>query len=126
MRLSRAGLAAAAAWSAPALAPHVPSLCAPLGIARRLPDGAREVALTFDDGPHAQGTPAVLEALRTAGAQATFFLVGEQVQRHRALAAEITAAGHGVALHGHRHRNLLRVPPRALAADLDRAHDLIA
>ena len=42
-----------------------------------------------------------------------------------ALAREIVAAGHGVALHGHRHRNLLRVAPRALAADLDRAHDII-
>jgi peptidoglycan/xylan/chitin deacetylase (PgdA/CDA1 family) len=57
---------------------------------------------------------------------ATFFLVGEQVERHPALAREIAAAGHVIALHGHRHRPQLRVPPRALADDLRRASDVIA
>jgi peptidoglycan-N-acetylglucosamine deacetylase len=126
MRPTRVGLAAAAAWCAPAAAPHLPSLCAALGIARRLAAGDGEVVITFDDGPHPQGTPAVLAALAAAGARATFFLVGEQVQRDPGLAAEIAAAGHGVALHGFRHRNQLRIAPRALAADLDRAHALIA
>ncbi len=78
------------------------------------------VALTFDDGPHPEGTPAVLDALAAAGARATFFLVGEQVRRWPALARAIVAGGHAVALHGDRHRLLLRVPPRALARDLDR------
>ena len=55
------------------------------------------------------------------GATATFFLVGEQVERFPALAAEIAAAGHEIALHGYRHTLLLRRSPRALAADLDRA-----
>jgi peptidoglycan/xylan/chitin deacetylase (PgdA/CDA1 family) len=117
---------AAGAWSVPALAPLAPSLCPPLGIERRLGGGGAEVALTFDDGPHRLGTPAVLDALADAGARATFFLVGEQVLRAPALAAEIVAAGHGIAVHGHRHRNLLRVPPRALAHDLATAVDVIA
>ena len=126
MRPGTIALAGAAAWCAPGLAPHVRSLCAPLGITRTLPQGTREVALTFDDGPHPQGTPAVLEALAAHDAQATFFLVGEQVERHPAVAAEIAAAGHGIALHGHRHRNLQRVTPRALDEDLRRAHAVIA
>jgi peptidoglycan/xylan/chitin deacetylase (PgdA/CDA1 family) len=79
------------------------------------------VALTFDDGPHPHGTVAVLEALRRGGATATFFLVGEQVERYPALAAEILAAGHEVGLHGHRHRLHILRSPRALADDLDRA-----
>lgn len=86
-------------------------------------DGA--VALTFDDGPHPQGTPRVLELLAAAGQPATFFLVGEQVRRHGALTAEIAAAGHSVAIHGDRHRCLLRLTPRALSDDLDRAEDTI-
>jgi peptidoglycan/xylan/chitin deacetylase (PgdA/CDA1 family) len=97
-------------------------------VQRRL-DGAAaagSVALTFDDGPHPQGTPAVLDVLAARGVRATFFLVGEQVARDPGLAREIAAAGHAVALHGHRHRNLMRVGPRALAADLDRAADVIA
>jgi peptidoglycan-N-acetylglucosamine deacetylase len=121
-----AALATGAAWSLPALAPLVPSLCRSLGIERTLPGGEPVVALTFDDGPHPQGTPAVLEALAARGALATFFLVGEQVRRWPALAAEIAAAGHTLALHGDRHRLLLRVPPRALARDLDRGHATIA
>mgnify|MGYP002146003620 CR=1 FL=1 len=64
------------------------------GACRWRGEGTRPaVALTFDDGPHPEGTPAVLEALREADASATFFLVGEQVERNPALAAEIAGAG---------------------------------
>ncbi len=55
----------------------------------------------------------MLEILREHSATATFFLAGEQVVRRPALAAEIVAAGHRVELHCHRHRNLLRLGPRA-------------
>ena len=61
----------------------------------------------------------MLGVLERAGARATFFLVGEQVRRDPALAREIVAAGHAVALHGDRHRCLLRLTPRALDDDLD-------
>jgi peptidoglycan/xylan/chitin deacetylase (PgdA/CDA1 family) len=111
--------AVAAAWSAPAPAVHVPPLAGALRLPTRL-EGADGVALTFDDGPHPRGTPAVLEALSRAGATATFFLVGEQVARSPALAHEIVAAGHDVALHGQRHRCQLRLTPRALDDDLAR------
>jgi peptidoglycan/xylan/chitin deacetylase (PgdA/CDA1 family) len=114
------GFAAAAAWSAPALAPLVPRVSDALGVPRRLPSGARGVALTFDDGPHPEGTPALLDMLGEAGVKATFFLVGEQAERWPRLAERIAAEAHVVALHGYRHRNLMRVPPRALARDLDR------
>lgn len=108
----------------PALAPHWPALCAPLGIERVLP-GAEGCALTFDDGPHSEGTPAVLELLAAAHAPATFFLVGEQVRRAPALAREIQAAGHTVGLHCDRHRNLLRLTSRQTRADIDRAQATI-
>jgi peptidoglycan/xylan/chitin deacetylase (PgdA/CDA1 family) len=83
------------------------------------------VALTFDDGPHPHGTPAVLRALADARASATFYLVGEQVERWPGLAAEIAAAGHEIGLHGYRHRLLLRRSVPELAQDLDRAFELI-
>jgi peptidoglycan/xylan/chitin deacetylase (PgdA/CDA1 family) len=124
--LGAAALAGVAAWAAPAPAPHLPPLCGLLGLERRLPGAAPGVvALTFDDGPHPEGTPAILDALAREGARATFFLVGEQVQRHRALAGELVAAGHEVAVHGHRHRSLLRLGPGALRADLDRCGALV-
>jgi peptidoglycan-N-acetylglucosamine deacetylase len=49
-----------------------------------------------------------------------FFLVGEQVERRPALAAQIGAAGHAIALHGYRHRLQLRLTAAALRADLAR------
>jgi peptidoglycan-N-acetylglucosamine deacetylase len=116
-------IAAAAAWSAPALAPIVPLVSELIGAERRIDRG---VALTFDDGPHPEGTPATLEVLRERGATATFFLVGEQVERHQTLAAEIAAAGHGIALHGHRHTLQLRIPPGALRDDLARGFEVVA
>ncbi len=91
-----------------------------LGIADRTRDG-RDVGLTFDDGPHPRGTPAVLEALAARGAPATFFLVGEQVARNPGLAAEILAGGHRIGLHCDRHRNLLRLGPAAVRDDIGRA-----
>jgi peptidoglycan/xylan/chitin deacetylase (PgdA/CDA1 family) len=78
-------------------------------------------ALTFDDGPDQHGTPAVLEILADAGVSATFFLVGEQVQRNPGLAREIVAAGHAVGIHCQRHRNLLRLTGPQVRRDLDLA-----
>jgi peptidoglycan-N-acetylglucosamine deacetylase len=116
--------AAGAAWTVPALAPVVPGVARALAIPRTVAlPGA--VALTFDDGPHPRGTPAMLEILAAAGVTATFFMVGEQVNRAPRLAAEVVAAGHGVAVHGYRHRNLLRLTPRQIADDLDRARTAI-
>jgi peptidoglycan/xylan/chitin deacetylase (PgdA/CDA1 family) len=120
-----AGASAAAVLHAgPALAPVVPGIGAALRIELRQ-DGADGVALTFDDGPHPQGTPIVLDTLRAAGATATFFLAGEQVVRRPALAAEIVAAGHRVELHCHRHRNLLRLGVRQFLEDAERGRAAI-
>ncbi|MBV9417850.1 MAG: polysaccharide deacetylase family protein [Solirubrobacterales bacterium] len=97
------------------LAPHVPQAARVLGIQRTVSGG---VALTFDDGPHPEGTPAVLEVLGEAGINATFFVVGEQVERRPALVAEIAARGHLVALHGYRHRPQPALPGRVVEQDL--------
>lgn len=109
-----------AAWSAPGAACRVAPLCRALGIPRDRIAHGPVACLTFDDGPHPEGTPAVLDALAAAGAHATFFLVGEQVERFPSVAARVAAEGHQVALHGQRHRNQLRLTPSALARDLDR------
>ena len=83
----------------------------------------RGVALTFDDGPDPDDTPAVLDALDAAGFKATFFLVGEQVEAHPALASEIVERGHEIGAHcfDHAHHEQLADP----AADLRRTLDAI-
>ncbi len=106
------------------LAPHVPQAASALGIQRRLP-GAEGVAITFDDGPHPEGTPAILAILAAADIKATFFLVGEQVERRPALAAEIAGQGHLVALHGYRHRPQPAMTKKDVQQDLERGADAI-
>jgi peptidoglycan/xylan/chitin deacetylase (PgdA/CDA1 family) len=106
------------------LAPHVPRAASALGIQRTVPGGG--VALTFDDGPHPEGTPAVLDVLEEAGIEATFFLVGEQVERRPALAAEIARRGHTVALHAYRHRPQPAMSARAVRDDISRGAAVIA
>ena len=108
----------------PGLAGAWPALRRPLGVEDRTSDG-RGYALTFDDGPHVKGTPAVLEVLAREQVPATFFLVGEQVRRNPSLPREILAAGHRIALHCDRHRNLLRLTPRQVREDIARAEDTI-
>jgi peptidoglycan-N-acetylglucosamine deacetylase len=103
------------------LAPVSPRAAAALHIPRTVAQSG--VALTFDDGPHPEGTPAVLEALERAGAKATFFMVGEQVDRRPQLAAEVASRGHAVALHAYRHRLHVRMTPGWLDADVARGLD---
>ncbi|HXO08920.1 MAG TPA: polysaccharide deacetylase family protein [Solirubrobacteraceae bacterium] len=106
-----------------ALAPVSASAARALALPRTVP-GVNGVALTFDDGPHPEGTPAILDVLARAGARATFFVVGEQVRRRPQLVARIAAAGHEVALHGDRHRLQLRLSRRQI--DNDTARGLMA
>jgi len=63
------------------------------------------VAITIDDGPDPNVTPGVLSLLDQAGAQATFFCVGERVLRHADLAREIVERGHTIENHSQRHRH---------------------
>jgi peptidoglycan/xylan/chitin deacetylase (PgdA/CDA1 family) len=118
-------VAGASLYWGPALAAPLPRLRPILGVRDRV-DTRDGVALTFDDGPHPEGTPAVLELLREARAHATFFLAGEQVARRPQVAAEVAAAGHSIGVHCQRHRNLLRLSPAQVYEDLRRAEDAIA
>ena len=91
----------------------------------QLPDARPEVALTFDDGPHPSGTPAVLAELAAVDARATFFLVARQAVARPALVGEILAAGHEIACHGDRHLPHCLLPPPMVWRDLRYACDVI-
>ncbi|HET9691868.1 MAG TPA: polysaccharide deacetylase family protein [Acidimicrobiales bacterium] len=118
------GAAAAAHWvpSVVSLGQWLPVRTLPSGLCTwRGRPALRRVAVTFDDGPDPAATPAVLEALDALGVRATFFWLGEQVERHPALAREVVARGHDVGTHGHRHRHHLLAGPWTPGRDLDRA-----
>jgi peptidoglycan/xylan/chitin deacetylase (PgdA/CDA1 family) len=86
----------------------------------RLPRDCGDVALTFDDGPHPERTPAVLDLLARHGQQATFFVIGENVRRHPALARRIVDEGHAIGLHSDRHSWWFNCwPPPRLRRDLE-------
>jgi peptidoglycan/xylan/chitin deacetylase (PgdA/CDA1 family) len=108
-----------------ALAPVYPAAAAALSLPRTITTTVPGVALTFDDGPHPEGTPAVLEALARANARATFFVVGEQVQRRPGLIAAIADAGHLLAVHGYRHRLQLRMGGGEVRADIERGVEAV-
>lgn len=78
------------------------------------------LALTFDDGPDPDGTPAVLEVLQRLGWRATFFLLGRMVQAAPEVAAAVVAGGHEIAVHGHGHEHgyLLARSARSTEDDL--------
>jgi peptidoglycan/xylan/chitin deacetylase (PgdA/CDA1 family) len=66
-------------------------------------ESRREIALTFDDGPHPRDTPGVLDVLGKHGLRATFFLIGRDAERNRLLVNEIRSRGHEIGIHCYRH-----------------------
>ncbi len=76
--------------------------------------GDRAIALSFDDGPHPQHTPAVLEVLRQHQIQASFFCLGIWVQQYPEIAKAIVADGHWIGLHGYTHHNFARLSAQQL------------
>jgi peptidoglycan-N-acetylglucosamine deacetylase len=81
---------------------------------------SEHAALTFDDGPDPDATPAVLDALDEAGVKATFFVVGEQLMRHWSIAREARARGHELALHGAAHPHHEELSPAAARDEVAR------
>jgi peptidoglycan/xylan/chitin deacetylase (PgdA/CDA1 family) len=84
------------------------------------PANSPGVAITFDDGPHPEGTPAMLEILARYDAVATFFVIGEQVGKRPELLRRMQEQGHAIALHGYHHRLHLRRGRAELEDDFTR------
>ncbi len=70
--------------------------------------GPKEVALTFDDGPNPETTPAILDILDRHCVKATFFMVGIHAQKHPEIVREVAARGHTIGTHTWSHPNNLR------------------
>ena len=65
----------------------------------------KKIYLSFDDGPHPQITPFVLEALKKYNAKATFFCIGDNVVKYPEVYKKIIDEGHMVGNHTHNHLN---------------------
>ena len=71
----------------------------------KIPSQEKTIYLTFDDGPIPEVTPWVLEQLEQYNAKATFFCVGENVQKHREVFQQVVSAGHAIGSHTQNHLN---------------------
>ena len=88
-------------------------------------DGGRKIALTFDDGPDAEWTPAILDTLRAHHALATFFVIGEHALLHADLVRRLWRDGHEIGNHTYTHPNLALVPPIIARLEIEATERLL-
>ncbi len=85
-----------------------------------LPLAPKELVLTFDDGPWPTTTPKVLDALKAECVQATFFLLGRNVEAHPGIARRELAEGHSIGHHTYSHPLLNMVLPATAEIEINR------
>lgn len=83
------------------------------------------IAMTFDDGPHAQHTPRLLDTLKQRGIKATFFVVGQNAAEYPDILKRIVAEGHELANHSYSHPLLASLGEGALRDQLDKTHQAV-
>lgn len=84
-----------------------------------------EIALTFDDGPHPEQTPAILDLLARTGAKATFFLLGERAARYPDIVRRIASEGHAIANHSWSHPWMPKLSGGRIEAELARCQEVL-
>ncbi len=93
----------------------------PRGLVWEQPTREKVVYLTFDDGPHPEATPYVLDVLQEFEAKATFFCVGKNVQEHPDIYRRILLEGHRTGNHTHHHLNGWKTDDHTWLGDVQEA-----
>lgn len=83
------------------------------------------VAFTFDDGPDSRYTAAILDILKEKGVKATFFVVGQQVEKEPEMLKRIVDEGHAVGNHTMNHKQLPKLTDKQMKQEIDGADKLI-
>ena len=91
----------------------------------RIESSSNELFLTFDDGPHPDITPRVLDLLNEYDAKATFFCIGDRVKKYPAIVEQIIAAGHIIGNHTQHHLNGWKTSANEYVVDVEEAQRLI-
>ncbi len=81
--------------------------------------------LTFDDGPHPQSTPAILELLSTLNIKASFFCLGKNAENFPSLIEEIKTEGHQIGLHGYSHLSGWNTGLDQYLSDIKKSQDIL-
>ncbi|MDR2276957.1 MAG: polysaccharide deacetylase family protein, partial [Vagococcus sp.] len=85
----------------------------------------RAVALTFDDGPHGEYTPQILDILEEQQVSATFFLLGQNVPKHPNIVKDIQKRNHEIGSHTHIHQELTKASRKELEKDIKESDEAI-
>ena len=83
------------------------------------------VAITFDDGPHPQNTPRLLDILRARNVKATFYVIGRSVDLYPQVVRRTVAEGHEIGNHSHTHRLLSKLSDSELRMEMIRCRDAV-
>jgi peptidoglycan/xylan/chitin deacetylase (PgdA/CDA1 family) len=89
------------------------------------PVSVKKIALTFDDGPSAKLTPEVIAILKREKVSATFFMLGQSVERYPDVAKMVADAGFEIGDHTMNHARLLHMNADGIRMEIDGAADLI-
>lgn len=89
------------------------------------PANRQVLYLTFDDGPHPEHTPRLLDLLAEHDARATFFLIGEHAERHPDIASRLVREGHGLGNHSWSHPHFDRITQARQLEEIDRTDRLL-
>lgn len=96
--------------------------CYPYGVFRT----GKAVYLTFDDGPIPEVTPKVLEILDQYNVKATFFMVGENIDKHPEVFEQVLRGGHSIGNHTYNHLKGWRYSLHEYMENVDKCQETIA
>ncbi|WP_127534046.1 polysaccharide deacetylase family protein [Paenibacillus kobensis] len=97
----------------------------PFDVTHRVQTQHKAVAFTFDDGPNPVYTPQVLDIFREVGGKATFYMIGEQIEKEPELAALVHAQGHEIGNHTYTHPFLTKLSGEAVRNELRKSESMI-
>jgi len=98
----------------------------PVDVLSYVDTDARAFALTFDDGPHPETTPGLLDVLARHQEKATFFLIGERIRGNESIVARIAADGHEIANHLMRDEPSVLLPEPRFRDELGQVNAMLA
>lgn len=91
----------------------------------RAPTNELNIALTFDDGPHATSTPQILDLLSLHNITANFFLVGKHLEKHPAIVHKMVHTGHEVGNHTYSHSLMYASTKNRIREEIKRTDTLL-
>ena len=101
------------------------SCVAEIKVYRSVPTEKKQIALTFDDGPHPRYTPQILDILAEYGVEATFFTVGSNAELYPHIVKRLLEEGHELGNHTYNHNHVGKMSKEALTEDIRLCGDAI-